>query len=61
MLPTDIALINDNEYRKDVRRYADDPSTFFLEFSAAYVKLLELGVPFEEGSEKTRIEFVRRN
>ncbi|PGH27983.1 cytochrome c peroxidase, mitochondrial [Polytolypa hystricis UAMH7299] len=46
MLPTDIALIKDKEFKKHVVRYAKDSDAFFQEFSDAFVKLLELGVPF---------------
>jgi len=48
MLPTDIALIKDKEFRKHVERYAKDSDAFFKEFSEAFVKLLELGVPFKQ-------------
>ncbi|KAL1964622.1 hypothetical protein VTN77DRAFT_6796 [Rasamsonia byssochlamydoides] len=46
MLPTDMALVKDKEFRKHVERYAKDSDAFFKEFSEAFVKLLELGVPF---------------
>lgn len=46
MLPADMALVNDKAFRKHVERYAKDSDAFFKEFSDAYVKLLELGVPF---------------
>ncbi|KAM5459690.1 heme peroxidase [Microsporum canis] len=46
MLPTDMALIKDREFKKHVERYAKDSDVFFKEFSEAFVKLLELGVPF---------------
>ncbi|KAF7713322.1 Cytochrome-c peroxidase [Penicillium ucsense] len=51
MLPTDIALIKDKVFRKHVDRYAKDQDAFFKEFSDVYVKLLELGVPFESKPE----------
>ena len=47
MLPTDLALIKDKEFKKHVDRYAKDSEVFFNEFSEAFVKLLELGVPFK--------------
>lgn len=47
MLPTDLALVEDAEFRTHVERYARDSDVFFQEFSNAYVKLLELGVPFK--------------
>lgn len=46
MLPTDLALVKDKEFKKHVERYAKDSDAFFKEFSEAFVKLLELGVPF---------------
>lgn len=46
MLPTDVALIKDKEFKKHVDRYAKDSDAFFKEFSDVFVKLLELGVPF---------------
>jgi cytochrome c peroxidase len=51
MLPTDIALVKDKEFKKHVERYAKDSETFFKEFSDVFVKLLELGVPFASKAE----------
>lgn len=51
MLPSDIALIKDKEFKKHVERYAKDNDVFFKEFSDAFVKLLELGVPFASKAE----------
>ncbi|KAN0068429.1 hem peroxidase [Elaphomyces granulatus] len=51
MLPTDIALVKDKEFKKHVERYAKDSETFFKEFSDVFVKLLELGVPFTSKAE----------
>lgn len=56
MLPTDMALINDNEFKKHVERYAKDSQVFFKEFSDVLVKLFELGVPFQSKPEE-RISF----
>ncbi|MEO0530991.1 MAG: peroxidase family protein [Planctomycetota bacterium] len=47
MLPTDIALIEDPEFRKHVERYAADQQVFFDEFASAYGKLMVLGCPGE--------------
>ena len=47
MLPTDMALIKDKEFKKHVERYAKDDQAFFNEFRDVMVKLLELGVPFQ--------------
>ncbi|KAL2808858.1 heme peroxidase [Aspergillus granulosus] len=51
MLPTDIALVKDKEFKKHVDRYAKDSDVFFKEFSDVFVKLLELGVPFTSKAE----------
>jgi len=53
MLPTDMALVKDKEFRKHVERYAKDEKVFFDEFSDAFAKLLELGVPFEKDDKWT--------
>ncbi|CAG8132569.1 unnamed protein product [Penicillium salamii] len=47
MLPTDMALVKDKGFKPHVERYAKDSDVFFKEFSDVFVKLLELGVPFE--------------
>jgi len=44
MLPTDMALLWDPEFKKFVELYAKDKQAFFKDFAAAYGKLLELGV-----------------
>merc|ERR1740117_1243843 len=43
MLPTDIALINDDSFRPHVERYAADSQVFFDEFAAAFAKLIANG------------------
>ncbi|KAJ3003995.1 hypothetical protein NUW54_g5022 [Trametes sanguinea] len=45
MLPTDYALVQDKEFKKYVKAYADDEQLWFKDFSAALAKLFELGVP----------------
>ena len=55
MLPTDMALVKDKEFKKHVERYAKDTDVFFKEFSDAFVKLLELGVPFTSKEEERYI------
>ncbi len=47
MLPTDIALIEDPEFRVHVERYAADQELFFKDFAAAYGKLMCQGCPEE--------------
>lgn len=51
MLPTDMALIKDKEFKKHVERYAADNQVFFDEFRDVLVKLFELGVPFQSKPE----------
>eukprot|EP01090_Pellita_catalonica_P023475 TRINITY_DN970_c0_g1_i1.p1 TRINITY_DN970_c0_g1~~TRINITY_DN970_c0_g1_i1.p1 ORF type:complete len:406 (-),score=103.04 TRINITY_DN970_c0_g1_i1:81-1298(-) len=43
MLPTDMALKTDPEFRKYAEAYAKDEQLFFKEFAAAFAKLLALG------------------
>jgi len=45
MLPTDIALKDDPEFRKWTEAYAKDQNLFFKDFSAAFSKLIHLGCP----------------
>lgn len=47
MLTTDMALVQDSNFRKYVEKYAKSEDAFFDDFSKAYSKLLELGVPDE--------------
>ena len=47
MLPTDMALVKDEQFRKHAERYAKDDQAFYKEFSDVFSKLLELGVPFK--------------
>ncbi len=54
MLPSDMALVQDEAFRKHVERYAKDSQMFFGEFSNAVCKLFELGVPFKEGTERMK-------
>jgi len=46
MLPSDMVLIKDPEFRKIVEIYAKDEDEFFKDFASAFSKLLELGVSF---------------
>jgi len=50
MLPADMAVATDPEFRKYAEIYAKDEARFFKDFAAAYSKLLELGVPFADDS-----------
>lgn len=51
MLATDMALVQDKEFKKHVERYAKDNKVFFDEFRDVVVKLFELGVPFQSKEE----------
>lgn len=44
MLPADLALIQDPEFKKIVVEFAKDEAKFFKEFACAFQKLEELGV-----------------
>jgi len=46
MLPADMAFVEDPAFRKYVEVYAKDSDRFFRDFSAAFRKLEENGVPF---------------
>jgi cytochrome c peroxidase len=46
MLPSDLWLLQDAEFKKYVEMYAQDEQLFFKDFAAAFAKLLELGVKF---------------
>ena len=48
MLPADMSLATDKNFRKYVELYAKDEQKFFDDFSKAFTKLLELGVPPEQ-------------
>lgn len=45
MLPADMAIREDVEFRKHAQAYADDQQLFFDEFAEAFSKLCELGCP----------------
>ncbi|WVZ84006.1 hypothetical protein U9M48_031090 [Paspalum notatum var. saurae] len=42
-LPTDKALVEDPEFRKDVEQYAKDEEAFFRDYAESHKKLSELG------------------
>ena len=44
MLPTDIALTQDMEFRRWVEVYARDKERFFEDFARVFAKLVELGI-----------------
>ncbi len=41
-------LVWDKKFKPFVQLYANDEDKFFADFAAAFSKLLELGVPFEQ-------------
>ncbi|RUP36227.1 hypothetical protein BC936DRAFT_138476 [Jimgerdemannia flammicorona] len=51
MLPADMAFVADKQFKKVVDIYAKDEKKFFDDFSAAFSKLIHLGVPYK-GDEK---------
>ncbi|KAI8641318.1 heme peroxidase [Parasitella parasitica] len=51
MLPAEISMYSDKEFKKYFDIYAKDEQKFFSDFAAVFQKLLELGVPFK-GNEK---------
>ncbi|KAI8146624.1 heme peroxidase [Fennellomyces sp. T-0311] len=51
MLPIELDMYNDKEFKKYFDLYAKDEAKFFEDFAKAFKKLIELGVPFK-GDEK---------
>merc|ERR1719183_2604528 len=45
MLPTDMALKTDPEFRKYAEVYAEDEGKFFQDFAGAFAKLISNGCP----------------
>jgi len=45
MLPTDYVMVSDKAFKKWALEYAKNEDSFFKDFSAAFAKLMELGVP----------------
>lgn len=56
MLPTDMALVRDGEFAKWVKVYAEDKEAFFADFSAAFHKLMELGVKRDGAGDVTNAD-----
>lgn len=50
MLPADMSLLADPEFKKWVDIYAVDEDRFFKDFASAFTKLEESGVPFKNGN-----------
>jgi len=45
MLPSDMALLWDKDFRRHATTYAENEEIFFKDFAKAFAKLIELGVP----------------
>ena len=43
MLPSDMALVEDEKFRPYVEKYANDEKLFFEDFAKAFQKLAEFG------------------
>jgi len=55
MLRTDLALVQDAEFKKSAALYAADQDKFFADFSSVFQKLLELGVPTAQFSKELKL------
>jgi ankyrin repeat protein len=51
MLPTDLALIQDPQFRPFVEMYANDQALFFRDFAQDYAKLIHNGCPAHREAE----------
>lgn len=56
MLPTDMALVADPEFKKYVELYAKDKDVFFQDFSRAFARLMELGIKRDEEGHVTNTD-----
>ncbi|KAI9227386.1 MAG: peroxidase [Piptocephalis tieghemiana] len=56
MLPADMALRTDKDFRPWVELYAKDEERFFKDFATAFQKLEELGVNFPSGTPEYRFK-----
>lgn len=59
MLPTDLALVHDKDFAPYVKKYAEDKEVFYKDFSAAFAKLLELGITRDENGKITNSDNVK--
>ncbi|KAI9018021.1 heme peroxidase [Phycomyces nitens] len=58
MLPAEIYMYNDKEFRKYFELYAKDQDKFFEDFAKAYKKLIELGVHFDDSDKEYKFKTV---
>jgi len=56
MLPTDMALKSDPEFRKYAELYANNEEKFFEDFSASFAKLISLGCPEKQPEQVTDLD-----
>lgn len=59
MLPTDLALAQDESFGPWVERYAKDKNLFFDHFAKAFAKLLELGIARDASGKITNSDNVK--
>ena len=59
MLPTDLALLQDENFAVWVHKYADDKELFFKDFAAVFAKLVELGITRDENGKILNEDNVR--
>eukprot|EP00798_Chlamydomonas_sp_ICE-L_P019266 gene19266-25903_t len=53
VMPTDNAIFADEAFRPYAEKYAADEAAFFTDYTAAHLKLSELGVEWQEGGPVT--------
>lgn len=59
MLPTDIVLTTDPDFRKYVELYAQDKDLFFADFAKVFDKLMELGIARDASGAVTNTDNVK--
>ncbi|KAK3675884.1 hypothetical protein LTR78_004076 [Recurvomyces mirabilis] len=59
MLPTDIALTDDPDFRPWVELYAKDRERFYIDFAKVFAKLIELGITRDESGKVVNGDNVR--
>ncbi|KAI8385059.1 heme peroxidase [Radiomyces spectabilis] len=58
MLPAEIYMYNDKDFKKYFDLYAKDQDKFYSDFARAFLKLIELGVPFKGDEKVYRFETI---
>ncbi|KAJ8612286.1 hypothetical protein MRB53_037496 [Persea americana] len=59
MLPTDLALVGDKEFKPWVEKYAADKDLFFRDFAKVFDKLMELGIQRDADGKITNSDNVK--